>query len=85
MGSNVYGSAPLAGGKGGGVSTLPDEMSTDTADKAIWQREGLLWRLCFTKLNRKDTAPNETASAARASAMKRNKLRGKDGFIYLLK
>ena len=56
-------------------STLPDEMSTDTADNAIRQREGLLWRLCLTKPNKKDTAPKETASAVRASATKMNQLR----------
>jgi len=33
----------------------------------------LLWRLCLTKPNKNDTAPNETASSVRASAIKRNK------------
>ena len=54
-------------------------MRTETADKAIRQRAVLLRRLCLTKPNKNDTAPNETASSVRASAIERNKLAGMMG------
>lgn len=52
---------------------VPEETSTDNADRAIWQRLGLLWTLCFTKPNKNDTAPKETASSAKAPVNEKSK------------